>query len=192
MQLFDDRIRDFKKLEKGYAEWHEVRLRYRNSITHSCRQDYRSFFDGVLEEMKVAASKGDSKKVSELVKQLSGCNVSSTGAKPTDEYDGETKASGRLFGSEKELAAAWKLFVETKFAATAREECRGDLPDIGIAESSSADVPSDVDPEICMIALADAKMHGLDGISIEAYKASIQHSRDRKSVVLYRGVDTTL
>ena len=72
MQLFDDRIRDFKNLEKGSAEWHEVRLRYRNAITHSCRQDYCSFVDGVLEEMKVAASKGDSKKVSDLVKQLSG------------------------------------------------------------------------------------------------------------------------
>ena len=85
MQLFDDRIQDFKKLEKGSAEWHEVRLRYRNAITYSCRQDYRSFVDGVLEDMKVAASKGDSKKVSELVKQLSGCNVSSTGEKPTAE-----------------------------------------------------------------------------------------------------------
>ena len=48
MQLFDDRIRDFKKLEKGSAEWHEVRLRYMNAIMHSCRQDYRSFVDGVL------------------------------------------------------------------------------------------------------------------------------------------------
>ena len=101
MQLFDDRIRDFKKLEKGSAEWNEVRLKYRNAIRHSCRQDYRSFVDGILEEMKVAASKGDSKKVSELVKHLSGCNVSSTGAKPTAEYDGENKASGQLFGSEK-------------------------------------------------------------------------------------------
>ena len=110
--------------------------------------------------------------MSELVKQLSGCNVSSTGAKPTAEYDGENKSSGRLFGSEKELAAAWKLFAETKFAATAREEFRGDLPDIGSAESRSADVPSDADPKMCMSALADAKMHGLDGISIEAYKAS--------------------
>ena len=118
-----------------------VRLRYRNAITHSCRQDYRSFVDGVLEEMKVAASKGDSKKVLELVKQISGCNVSSTGAKPTAEYDGDTKASGWLFGSEKELAAAWKLFAKTKFAATAREERRGDLHDIGSAESCSADVP---------------------------------------------------
>ena len=61
MQLFDDRIRDFENLEKGSAEWHEVRLRYRNAITHSCRQDYCSFVDGVLEEMKVAASKGDSR-----------------------------------------------------------------------------------------------------------------------------------
>ena len=100
-----------------------MRLRYRNAITHSCRQDCRSFVDGVLEDMKVSASKGDSKKVSELVNQLSGCNVSSTGAKPTAEYDGETKSSGRLFDYEKELAAAWNLFAETKFAATAREEC---------------------------------------------------------------------
>ena len=92
-----------------------MRLRYRNAITHSCRQDYRSFVDGVLEETKVSASKGDSKKVSELVKQLSGYNVSITGTKPTAEYDGETKASGRLFDSEKELAAAWKLFSGTKF-----------------------------------------------------------------------------
>ena len=65
-----------------------MRLRYRNAITHSCRKYYRSFVDGVLEEMKVAASKGDSKKLSELVKQLSGCNVSSTDAKPTADYDG--------------------------------------------------------------------------------------------------------
>ena len=83
--------------EKGSADWHEVILRYRNAITHSCRKDYRSFVDGVLEDMKVAASKGDSKKVLELVKQLSGCNVSSIDAKPTAEYDGETKASGQLF-----------------------------------------------------------------------------------------------
>ena len=87
MQLYDDRIRDFKKLEKGSAEWHEVRLRYRNAITHSCRQDYRSFVDGVLEEIKVDNSKVDSEKLSELVNQLSGCNVSSTGAKPTAEYN---------------------------------------------------------------------------------------------------------
>ena len=77
-----------------------------------------------------------------------------------------------MFDSEKELAAAWKLFDETKFAATAREECRGDLPKICSAESRSADVPSDADLNMCMSALADSKMHGLDGISIEAYKAS--------------------
>ena len=78
-----------------------------------------------------------------------------------------------MFDYEKELAATWKLFAETKFAATAREDCRGDLPDIGSAESRSADVPSDSDLEMCMSALADAKIHGLDGFfSIEAYKAS--------------------
>ena len=49
-----------------------MRLRYSNAITHSCRKEYRSFVDGVLEDMKVADSKGDSKKASELVKQLSG------------------------------------------------------------------------------------------------------------------------
>ena len=64
------------------------------------------------------------------------------------------------------------LFSETKFAVTAREERRGDLPDIGSAESRSADVPSDADLKMCMSALADAKMHGIDGISIVAYKAS--------------------
>ena len=49
---------------------------------------------------------------------------------------------------------------------------RGDLPNIGSAESRSADVPSDADLKMCMSALADAKMHVLDGISIEAYKFS--------------------
>ena len=70
------------------------------------------------------------------------------------------------------MAAAWKLYAETKFSATAREDCRGDLPVIGSAESRSADVPSDADLELCMSALADANMHGLDGIAIEAYTAS--------------------
>ena len=46
------------------------------------------------------------------------------------------------------------------------------MPDIGSAESCSADVPSDAALKMCMSALADAKMHGLDGIVIEAYKAS--------------------
>ena len=77
-----------------------------------------------------------------------------------------------MFDYEKELAATWKLFAETKFAATAREEGRGDLPDVGSAESRSADVPSDSDMEMCMSALSDANMHGLGGIYIEAYKAS--------------------
>ena len=45
-------------------------FRNRNRINNSCRDDYRSSVDGILEDMEAAAAKGDSREVSELVVAL--------------------------------------------------------------------------------------------------------------------------
>ena len=77
-------------------------------------------------------------------------------------------AECKPFESDAELAAVFQLFTTAKFAATSREEHRGALPDIGSAESRAGDVPCDSDLELCLHALADAKRHGLDTVSVEA------------------------
>jgi len=64
------------------------------------------------------------------------------------------------------------LQAVAKFAKTEAEVKRGDMTDLGDPSTRANDVPSDEDLEFCLKALAEAKAVGVDGIPVEAYRAS--------------------
>ena len=111
MQLFEDRARECSKPEARSNEWWSVKMTFTKEITRSCRDDYRDYILGLIDQTAVAAEKGNAKLVSELVSRIKGTNSYNT-TQPT------LNKKGGVFGSMDELLAEWKEFAEQKFEAT--------------------------------------------------------------------------
>lgn len=130
-------------LDRGSVEWTQVMRRHRNAIVHSCRADFRNFVEGLTARIGSADEKGNaaeiSRGVSALVK-LGRCHVVKQPARNSE---------GVVFASPEELAEAWAVVAEAKFAATDREAGRDPLSDLGPASSRSADVPTLCDCSKC-------------------------------------------
>ena len=76
MQLFEDKARECSKLEERSDQWWETKRSFTKAITRSCRDDYREYIFGLIDEAVVAAEKNDPKKVSQLVNRISGTATS--------------------------------------------------------------------------------------------------------------------
>jgi hypothetical protein len=112
--LFEYRAADLQALVRGSAEWRAVRMRYRNQIVHSCRQDYRDWVEEAAEGLDKAAQAGNAKAVWDGVRKLGGKRGDGY-KQPTKTRDGTTDLR-----DEQELLAEWKGFAEAKYACTAR------------------------------------------------------------------------
>ena len=169
-QLFRERESILHKLiSRGVSRksniWRETKAEYNQSIFKACREDWRKHIYGILDNIEESIDKGDYKAVFQGVKKLTGKGKGSCRAPTRD-------AKGNLLADPKELAEAWRQFAVEKFSKTEAEVKRGDMPDLGDPLTRENDVPSDEDLEICLKALAKAKAVGVDGIPVEAYRAS--------------------
>ena len=160
--LFVLRERVCEGLEKGSQKWRSTREKYTKQITASCREDWREYVLGLIDEMVKAAEVNDAKTVSRLVNKIIGKKKFSN-TQPT------VGKGGEAFGDAKELVEAWSAFAEDKFAATEREADRGEMPEIG--ERSKKEI-SDEDLLFCLKALKNCKAAGKDEIPAEVYKSS--------------------
>jgi hypothetical protein len=171
IQLFEDRARECSKLEERSDTWWETKKSFTKAITRSCRDDYREYIFGLIDEAVVAAEKNDSKKVSQLVNRIAGTSASFSSIQPTK------NESGEVFGSTEELLESWKEFAAKKFKPTQAEADRGEMPPLVDCDEcgSRATIPrpTDEELELCMKALGRCKAVGKDGIPIEVFDASV-------------------
>ena len=55
---FEDRARECSKLEVRSNEWWSVKKTFMKEITRSCREDYRDYILGLIDQAAMAAEKG--------------------------------------------------------------------------------------------------------------------------------------
>ena len=157
-------------LEYGSPRWRAKQTHFLQAIRHSCREDYRSYVEKVIEEIRVADMKGDASAVAKGVSQLAGTGKGGYSKQPTKKTEGADK--GKLFNSPQELAAAWTEFAKLKFEATCRESGRGEMPDLGAASERAHEILTDKILSECLNALGATKAAGWDKVTAEAYRAS--------------------
>ena len=164
--LFQQRVSELQKYEEGSSQWWEVKKSFNKQITRACRKDYRQWVNGILDDIALAAQKNDAKSVSKLVRVVSGKCKKFSSKQPSLGTD------GAMFENAEELAKAWGVYAQAKFAATEEEGQRAELPCLGPASSRSDDVPSYEVLEKVLESLSNCKAAGWDGVWAEVYKAS--------------------
>jgi hypothetical protein len=168
-EIFEQRARELQKLtstgirRKSYL-WVWTKNKFRSDIFKACRDDYRNYVYGILDEIEADINKNDYKAVFKGVKKLTGKKYSSKA--PTKDIN------GKLFASAEELCNAWMEFAAEKFAATEKERERGELPPLGDPSLRAHEKLTDDELDLCLNALAKSKAVGEDGIPVEAYRSS--------------------
>ena len=89
------------------------RITARKDIYKSCREDYNSYVDSILQQIKKSDSTGNSKEVKRLVKLLSKQHNSTV--MPSKNHAGEP-----IMSTEEKLKC-WNEFLSKKFAAPASD-----------------------------------------------------------------------
>jgi len=166
LKLLEQRQNELENIMKGSKEWMIVTRRYRNEIAHSCREDYREYVELLVDAIKVAAAKNDLRGVSKGVSELTRLGKYRGSKSPVKKED------GTAYASLIELAEAWAAFAENKFKATAREEGREELPNLGPSRDRKEWIPTDEHLEKCLKALSISKAAGWDEVVIELFKSS--------------------
>ena len=80
------------------------------SISRSCREDYRAYVDGIINDMETAERTGNKREVTRLVKLLNG-KANTAAAMPSKDL------TGKPIMSVDQLLTAWNEFLSKKFAA---------------------------------------------------------------------------
>ena len=128
------------------------------AITRSCREDYRTYIDGVLNDMEAAERKGNMREVTRLTKLLSG--KSNPCISPSKDLRGQTLTS------TEQLLSSWNEFLSAKFASPDANRARENI-------ISEEDELTDQELEECFSALNRNRKPGWDDIPIEAYEGSL-------------------
>ena len=149
--LYDERKRKFDS--STAAE----RKAASTAIMMSSREDYRSYIDGILDDMEAAERKGNMREISRLTKILSG--KKSSYVSPSKDLQGDPILS------TEQLLSSWNEFMSAKFASP-----DDDRPKEHIV--SEEDYLSDEELEACFKALNRNRKAGWDNIPIEGYDES--------------------
>jgi hypothetical protein len=102
-------------LAAGTAECKARKSLFRKEITASCREDYREYVSGVIEDMEKCDDRGDFKEVQAGVNLLPGKKKKFSRKQPTIGHDGKQLAL------PEELAKAWETFCAERFSCTKAE-----------------------------------------------------------------------
>ena len=156
-QLVDERANHWDKMTTPQ------RKEAHKSISRAARNDYRSYVEGVLNEIEEANSAGNATEVFKKAKQLSSKGTGNKFVQPV------LDDSGNPITSTEQQHELWADFLDAKF-----EAFQGDQ------EVDLSDPPNALQPEpftieelkTCVKQLKSGKSCGPDSIPIEQYKAS--------------------
>ncbi|MEO2222100.1 MAG: reverse transcriptase domain-containing protein, partial [Candidatus Poseidoniia archaeon] len=160
--LYDERKRKFE------SSTPPERKAASTAIMMSSREDYRSYIDGILDDMEAAERKGNMREISRLTKILSGKKSSSVS--PSKDVH------GKPIMSTDQLLSSWKEFMSAKFASP-----DNDRPKEHIV--SEEDNLSDDELEACFKALNKNRKAGWDNIPIEGYDGSLSAKQELFRIV---------
>ena len=133
-------------------------------IKESSMRDHAEWVHACAEEMASANDVGDTRKLYQLVKQLSGKEDKQPAV------DLSVDKQGAVITNAVERAEVWYEFLKSKFAATAAEQGRPEMPTL-----PARDADNKLKVEEVWEAVSGLKNHkavGADGIPIEVYKLS--------------------
>ena len=153
--LYDQRRRDFEDLSEA------DRRAASHAISVSCRQDFRDYVDGVLNDMQAAERGGNTREVSRLTRVLSGKRQSRF-VNPSKDLN------GNRLTTHGQLLDEWSTFLGAKFASPDADRDRS-LERL----TAEHDELSDAELSTCLSALSTGKAPGCDDVPIEAYRGSV-------------------
>ena len=156
-QLFTQR----EKMRKKKNSKEQFNL-VQSQIKESSLQDFKDWVEKCTEEMEMASTVGDSKKIYQIVQHLS-----KKALPPPRNLTHDS--DGKLLKSPEEIAAMWYEFLKSKFAETQKEKTRAPMPDLP-RERSPSDSLTRREFEAALKRLGCAKATGPDGVPIEAFK----------------------
>ena len=133
-------------------------------IKESSMQDHAEWVSKCAEEMVDTNNVGDTRKLYQLVKKLSG----KEDKKPA--VDLSIDKQGAVITNATERAAAWYKFLKQKFAVTTTEQGRPAMPDLPARDADNKLKAREVWKAVK--SLKNHKAVGADGIPVEVYKAS--------------------
>jgi hypothetical protein len=154
LELIEASASILQGITAGTAEYKARKALLRKEITASCREDYREYVSGIIEDMEDCDDRGDSAGVQAGVNLLSGKKKTFSRKQPAIGHDGEPIAL------PEELAKAWGQFCAEKFACTEAESSRPKAPIISPAHTRECDIPTDAELWFCLEALAKQKATG--------------------------------
>ena len=159
-QLYEQRRIHFEKLTD------DERRAATRAIGVSCRQDYRYYVDGVLNDIEIAERGGNSREVSRLTRLISGKRESRL-VNPSKDLN------GNLLVTQGRLLEEWSTFLGAKFASPDADKNRS-------LECLTAeyDELSDDELRLCLDALRIGKAPGCDDVPIEAYRGSEEATKE--------------
>ena len=138
--------------------------RIQEEIKYSSLQDHEDWVRECADEMEAANGVGDSRKLHQLVKILSG-KVDKKLA-----VDLQVDAQGEPISDAEERAAVWYEFLKKKFTATPAEQGRPPMPPLPARDPDNALSAAEVHDAVK--SLKNHKAVGADGIPVEIYKIS--------------------
>ena len=57
--MFEERKKEYQGAKKGSLDWYEIAKEWRNKITNTCQDDYRTHVVRIIEKIEDAARKND-------------------------------------------------------------------------------------------------------------------------------------
>ena len=162
-KLFEQRTNMGRSRKKKWSNGDYDKIQ--EKIRQSCMQDYKDWVEAQASEMQSANNVGDTRKLYNIVKELSG----KVDKKPETDLNIDLQ-SGKVISSAKERAAVWCSFLQKKFAATEREQTRPEMDPLPLRNPEDTLTYKEVHDAIKT--LKNHKAVGNDGIPVEVYKAS--------------------
>ena len=114
-RLYDLRVRDFasgRKITKS------DRAAWNRTLNKAALKDFKTWVEGVVEDVEAADERGDVRAVHQGARALSGKSASFKSPQPSK------KKNGDMIQSSEELGDLWQQFLAGKFAATELEAAR--------------------------------------------------------------------
>ena len=128
--------------------------------------DYKDWVQTWTHKIAAADNIGNTRKISQGVKALSGATKSKGGAQPT------VNGQGQIITSAEELGSLWQQFLAKKFSATELEQAREEYPDLGKHGIDEQDTLIQQEYLAAVKRMKKAKATGPDGIPAEVWQNS--------------------
>ena len=152
-ELYANRMKNFNQLNK------EERKDMNRAIFKSCRNDYRAYVNGIIEDIESAERSGNAREITNLTKVLS--KSKNSNIMPSKDLAGSPNTTSE------QLLESWNEFLSKKFAAPECDNNRDREHTV-----SKEDPLSVEELDAALFAMKSGKASGWDDVPVELYQNS--------------------